>query len=101
MSTSDKFAALSQATTKASKHKPRTTTPKPQAKAEATEGKRITSYLHTEEVGAVQRIQALLLKAGYSAPTFSTVLGSAIMEFSQGSDADILKAIQARPDRRK
>jgi hypothetical protein len=51
-------------------------------------------------VGAVQRIQALLLKAGYSAPTFSAVLGAAIMEFSQGSDADILKAIQARPDGR-
>jgi hypothetical protein len=100
MSTSDKLAALSKATTKASNHKPRTT-PKPQPKAEAKDGKRITSYLHNEEVGAVQRIQALLLKAGYSAPTFSAVLGAAIMEFSQGSDADILKAIQARPDGRK
>ena len=101
MSTSDKLAAIGEAATKASNHRPRTTKPKPQPKEEAKDGKRITSYLHNEEVGAVQRIQALLLKSGHSAPTFSAVLGAAIMEFSQGSDADILKAIHARPDGRK
>jgi hypothetical protein len=97
---SEALSKLKESQIQGAKQKPRTT-PKPQPKAEAKDGKRITSYLHNEEVGAVQKIQALLLKAGYSAPTFSAVLGAAIMEFSQGSDADILKAIQARPDGRK
>jgi hypothetical protein len=98
---SEVLSKLKERQVQGAKQKPRTTKPKPQPKEEAKDGKRITSYLHNEEVGAVQRIQALLLKAGYSAPTFSAVLGAAIMEFSQGSDADILKAIQARPDGRK
>lgn len=96
-----KLEALQKVQAQATSHKPRTTPLKPSANPEATEGKRITSYLHTDEVEAIQRIQALCLRAGRKAPSVSQVLGAAIRELVEHSDGDILHAIERRPDRRK
>jgi len=103
MSTSDKLTALSKATTKASNHKPRTT-PKPlpaKASTGSQDHKRLTSYLHNDEVKAVQEIQLICLKAGLPSPTFSAAIGAALRGLADLPEADIVAAIQARPDGRK
>jgi hypothetical protein len=100
---SEALIKLKESQIQGAKQKPRTT-PKPlpaKASTGSQDHKRLTSYLHKDEVKAVQEIQLICLKAGLPSPTFSAAIGAALRGLADLPEADIVAAIQARPDGRK
>lgn len=98
----DRRVELKEIAEKATQHKPRTTTkPKPVSQTKGEDGKRITSYLHTEELNGIMKVQSIFLSSGLSAPSVSTILGASIRMISKLSEQEILEGIKNRPDRRK